>query len=87
VFTRSNVAARVVYTENIMSAHMTADPVRNYRDIVKFDRDMRRRLMLGMFLEGHYARELQEMTPSAPMTNETVDDFLASLEKVLNDKE
>ena len=85
VFARSNVAARVVYTENIMSAHMTADPVRNYRDIVKFDRDMRRRLMLGMFLEGHYARELQEMTTSAAMTNETVDDFLASLEKVLND--
>ncbi len=87
VFARSNVAARVVYTENIMSAHMTADPVRNYRDIVKFDRDMRRRLMLGMFLEGHYARELQEMTTSAAMTNETVDDFLASLEKVLNDKD
>ena len=87
VFARSNVAARVVYTENIMSAHMTADPVRNYRDIVKFDRDMRRRLMLGMFMEGHYARELQEMTTSAAMTNETVDDFLASLEKVLNDKD
>ena len=87
VFARSNVPARIVATENIMSAHMTSDPVRNYRDVVKFDRDMRRRLMLGMFLEGHYARELQEMTTSAPMTNETVDDFLASLEKVLNDKE
>ena len=87
VFARANVPARIICTENIMSAHMTSDPVRNYRDVVKFDRDMRRRLMLGMFLEGHYARELQEMTTSAPMTNETVDDFLASLEKVLNDKE
>ena len=87
VFARSNVAARIVYTENIMSAHMTADPVRSYRDIIKFDKDMRRRLMLGMFLEGHYARELQEMTTSAAMTTETVDDFLASLEKVLNDKD
>ena len=87
VFAKANVAVRVVYTENIMSAHMTADPVRNYRDIIKFDRDMRRRLMLGMFMEGHYARELQEMTTSAAMTTETVDDFLASLEKVLNDKD
>ena len=87
VFAKANVPVRIVYTENIMSAHMTADPVRNYRDIIKFDKDMRRRLMLGMFMEGHYARELQEMTTSAAMTNETVDDFLASLEKVLNDKD
>ncbi|MCZ6866328.1 MAG: aspartate aminotransferase family protein [Chloroflexi bacterium] len=87
VFSRSDVPARIVATENIMSAHMTPDPVRNYRDILKFDREMRRRLMLGMMLEGHYARELQEITTSAPMTNDTVDDFLASLEKVLQDKD
>ena len=47
---------------------------------------MRRRLMLGMLLEGQYARELQEMTVSAPMTTATVDDFLAALEKVVHDK-
>jgi glutamate-1-semialdehyde 2,1-aminomutase len=87
VFARANVPARVVATENIMSAHLTTDPVRNYRDILKFDRAMRNRLKLGMFLEGHYARELQELTVSAPMTNDTIDDFLASLEKVLNDKD
>ena len=87
VFARSNVPARIVATENIMSAHLTSDPVRNYRDILNIDREMRNRLKLGMFLEGHYARELQELTVSAPMTNDTIDDFLASLEKVLNDKD
>ena len=87
VFARSNVPARIVATENIMSAHLTPDPVRNYRDILNIDRDMRNRLKLGMFLEGHYARELQELTVSAPMTNDTIDDLLASLEKVLNDKD
>ncbi len=87
VFSRSDVPARIVSTENIVSAHLTPDPVRSYRDILKFDRAMRHRLKLGMLLEGHYARELQELTISSPMTNETVDDFLASLEKVLQDKD
>ena len=88
VFSRSDVPARIIATENIVSAHMTPDPVRNYRDLAKLDYDMRRRLMLAMFLEGHYAPwELQEMTVSAPMTNETIDDFLSSLEKVLHDKD
>jgi len=87
VFSRSDVPARIIATENIMSAHMTPDPVRNYRDILKFDKEMRRRLMLGMMLEGHYARELQEITTSAPMTNETVDSFLTSLERVLQDND
>jgi glutamate-1-semialdehyde 2,1-aminomutase len=87
VFSNSDVPAQIIYTENIMSAHLTPDPVRNYRDIAKFDKQMRRRLMLGMFIEGHYAREIQEITVSHPMTNDIIDNFLSSLEKVLHDKD
>jgi glutamate-1-semialdehyde 2,1-aminomutase len=87
VFSRSDVPARIIVTENMVSAHMTAGPVRNYRDVFKLNMDMRRRLMLGMTLEGHYAREIQEITVSAPMTNKTVDSFVASMEKVLHDKD
>lgn len=87
VFSRSDIPARIVATENIVSAHMTPDPIRNYRDTAKFDHDMRNRLKVAMLLEGHYARELSEMTTSAPMTNETVDSFLTSLEKVLGEKD
>ena len=87
VFAKAGVPARIITTENMVSAHMTPDPVRNYRDLAKFNHDMRRRLMLAMTLEGHYARELQEMTVSAPMTDAIVDDFLSSLEKVLGEKD
>jgi len=88
VFSKSDVPARIIATENIVSAHMTPNPVRNYRDLERLDHDMRRRLMLAMMLEGHYAAwQLQEMTVSAPMTNKTIDHFLSSLEKVLNDKD
>lgn len=87
VFAKAGIPAQIVHTENITSVHLTPDPVRTYRDTATFDRNMRRRLMLGMYLEGHYARELQELTVSAPMTETTVDGFLTSLETVLNDRD
>ncbi|SVA49531.1 uncharacterized protein METZ01_LOCUS102385 [marine metagenome] len=86
VFSNSDIPVQILHRDNITSAHLTPDPVRNYRDILKFDKEMRRRLMLGMLLEGQYARELQEMTVSSPMTTATIDDFLGALEKVVHDK-
>jgi len=87
VFSRSDVPVRIVATENMMGAHMTSGPVRNYRESLKTDKQMRRRLMLGMMLEGHFIRGFQGITTSLPMTSDTVDGFLSSLENVLHDKD
>ena len=87
VFSSSKVPARVVTTENMISVHITPNPVRNYRDSLKTDRTMLRSLTLGMMLEGHYAGGLQGITTSAPMTNDTVDNFVTSLEKVMHDSD
>ncbi len=43
--------------------------------------------MLGMMLEGHFIRGFQGITTSLPMTSDTVDGFLSSLENVLHDND
>ncbi|MBM3926270.1 MAG: aspartate aminotransferase family protein [SAR202 cluster bacterium] len=87
VVKKSKFPGRVLYLENMITVHMTTSPVRNYRDILKFDQQMRRRMMLAMTMEGHYCREMQEMTVSSPMTNAIIDDFIADFEKVVAAKE
>lgn len=88
VFTRAQIPCSIVSHNNIMTAHLTDTPIRDYRSASsKTTGDLNNRLSLALMMEGYLARGLSELTISEPMTETIIDDFITTLERVIHEED
>lgn len=85
-YDEAGIPCRVISAGSIVNAFLTERPVRNARDMALVDSELFDRICFAMTMKGYnLGRGNMSHVLSAPMTEEHIDGYLASLHEVLSE--